>query len=77
MTTYDADGRSLDPNDPTGIDPTHPNYVLDKRYDRARTLWARSRGNAVYTPPETPLTSGVQSQTSLASASSEEATDSV
>jgi hypothetical protein len=68
MTEFDDDGKSTDPANPTAIDPNHPNYMHDPRYNRVRRMHAMSRGNVVVSPGGNPLTAGVQSEAMLASA---------
>jgi hypothetical protein len=40
MSNFDDNGKSTDPNDPDGINPLHPNYLGDPRYDQVRSKWA-------------------------------------
>lgn len=46
MTTFDENGESRDSQGNLEIDPTHLNYLTDRRYDLVRQKWARARGAA-------------------------------
>jgi hypothetical protein len=39
---FDENGNSTDPNDPTAVDPTHPNHRTKPEYQATRDFWARA-----------------------------------
>jgi hypothetical protein len=39
---FDENGNSTDPNDPTAVDPTHPNHRTKPEYQATRDFWAKA-----------------------------------